>query len=229
MSRRVLFLLALPLHFWASSANTADDPVDALTGGGASTFPCDVMCCGFGHRFAVVWEGYDMARDLNKTLAVGWGPCRSNVSNIFGKMFTPTPYVHPSLDSFPKWQKDGCTAHGATGANPYKFPKRGLELFDTLARNVDPAMQERVHKFKAEVNWASTPVIGIYVRAGDTKSHRLHTTAYIVCVYGTLSKFTYVRTFSLVFCLASNTQGTRRAPPGSTSTGTSTAKVAGSA
>eukprot|EP00976_Prorocentrum_cordatum_P104726 1194010-Prorocentrum_minimum.AAC.2 len=129
----------------------------------ASTYTCDFGCCGFGHRMNIILDAY---LAVNKTLAVGWGLCGDDVSNIFGELFKATPSIKPNLAPYDPPNTD-CIREDVKGQTPYFYSKRGIALLDTLARNLNPSMQERVDQFKADVNWDSTPVIGFYVRAGN--------------------------------------------------------------
>ena len=122
-----------------------------------------MMCCGFGHRLGIVYDAHVTA---NKTLAVGWGPCGPDVSNVFGEMFTATPDIVPNLEPFDVENAD-CNKHGVQGNAPFFYSKHSLGIFRNLSLNLHPSMQQRLKEFKAEVQWASTPVIGLYVRAGE--------------------------------------------------------------
>eukprot|EP00959_Pyramimonas_sp_CCMP1952_P181379 3792494-Pyramimonas_sp.AAC.2 len=121
----MLLLLVLLQHLCPARAAQPEnalapllDPSDEATAVREGTFHCEVMCCGFGHRMAVVLEAYvsacdlrvvhmhdpcfcamhlisatclyHAARALNKTLAVSWGPCKEHTKNVFAALFART-------------------------------------------------------------------------------------------------------------------------------------------
>eukprot|EP00240_Pyramimonas_obovata_P004992 CAMPEP_0118938502 /NCGR_PEP_ID=MMETSP1169-20130426/26167_1 /TAXON_ID=36882 /ORGANISM="Pyramimonas obovata, Strain CCMP722" /LENGTH=404 /DNA_ID=CAMNT_0006882459 /DNA_START=373 /DNA_END=1583 /DNA_ORIENTATION=+ len=125
---------------------------------------------------SLVYRFYTAASQVeNRQLAVGWGPCGHNVTNLFGELFTATPHAVPNVKPLDAKTTVDCESQVPELSENHYFSEDETAFFDTLSRNLHPSMQERLNNFKAEVNWASTPVLALYVRGGNMNNALLPT------------------------------------------------------
>jgi len=154
------------------SLTSLSEPSNEVAEVSEKTLHCEVRCCGFGHRMAVVMEAYHTARALNKTLAISWGPCKEATKNVFAALFPRAGGgdVIGASNQAITWNPrseahNDCRKIVGRDQRTVKYNVAALDLFQQLGHQLAPMVQRQVDAFKS--SFEGFPIIGLHVRTGN--------------------------------------------------------------